>query len=205
MEYGNPTSILGSLSSPIFPPLCWICQECHWLTKFCRFQVHNSTDFISTLCCILCLPPQVRPPSITVYPPLPSSTSLHCPLPEQSPHCCLCPWVIFLLFFFIAQSPHPWPLITVSLLSIHESVIILFLSSFYSLNSYISEIIWWLSFCDWIISPSVISPGPSMLSQRVRFPSFSWPSSIILCKCTRAFLSTHLLMDTWAASKSWLL
>ena len=36
-----------------------------------------------------------------------------------------------------------------------------------------------------------------MLSQRVKFSSFLWPSSISLCKCTIAVVPTHLLMDTW--------
>ena len=34
-----------------------------------------------------------------------------------------------------------------------------------------------------------------MLSQKVRFPSFLWPSSIPFCKCTTAFLSTYLLIN----------
>ena len=36
-----------------------------------------------------------------------------------------------------------------------------------------------------------------MLSQKLRFPSFLQLSRIPLCKCTTAFLSTHLLMGTW--------
>ena len=47
-------------------------------------------------------------------------------------------------------------------------------------------------------------PGPSMLPQKLRFPAFLWLSSIPLCKCTTAFWSSHLLMGTWAVSKSWL-
>ena len=34
-----------------------------------------------------------------------------------------------------------------------------------------------------------------MLSQRVKFSSFLWPSRIPLCKCPIVVLSTHLLMD----------
>ena len=40
------------------------------------------------------------------------------------------------------------------------------------------------------------SPGPTMLSQKVRFPSFLWPSGITWYKCTRAFLSTHHLRSS---------
>ena len=38
-----------------------------------------------------------------------------------------------------------------------------------------------------------------MLSQMIRFPSFLIASTIPLCKYTTVFLSTHLLMGTWAA------
>lgn len=41
-----------------------------------------------------------------------------------------------------------------------------------------------------------------MLQKSVRFLFFLGLSSILLCQCTTAFLSTHLLMDIWAASKS---
>ena len=34
-----------------------------------------------------------------------------------------------------------------------------------------------------------------MLSQRVKFSSFLWPCSILLCKCPIVVLSTHLLID----------
>ena len=44
-----------------------------------------------------------------------------------------------------------------------------------------------------------------MLLQIIRFHSFLWPSSISLYICSTAFLSTHLLRDTWVASISWLL
>ena len=44
-----------------------------------------------------------------------------------------------------------------------------------------------------------------MLSQRVGAPSFFLMHSIPLCKCTTKFLSTHLLMCTWAITRTWLL
>ena len=66
-----------------------------------------------------------------------------------------------------------------------------------------SEIIWYLFFSDWLISLTPGSPGSSILSQRVKFSSFSCPGIIPLCKCPIVVLSTHLLMDTWAASISW--
>ena len=36
-----------------------------------------------------------------------------------------------------------------------------------------------------------------MMSQRAKFSSFLWPSSILLCKCTIVALSSYLLMDNY--------
>ena len=46
---------------------------------------------------------------------------------------------------------------------------------------------WYLSVLD-LLHFAWYPPDPSMLSQKVRFHSFLWPSSIPLCKCTTAFL-----------------
>ena len=53
---------------------------------------------------------------------------------------------------------------------------------------------WHVSFSEWLISLSIMAPGSSTLSKRVRCPSFLWPNSIALCKWTAALLSTHPLM-----------
>ena len=83
----------------------------------------------SSVYCTVCSPPQVRPPSTTTYPPIPSSTS---PDPG-SHHCWLCPRVLSLRSFSLNPSilplQHP-SLVAVSLLSIYESVFILLVSSF---------------------------------------------------------------------------
>ena len=55
-----------------------------------------------------------------------------------------------------------------------------------------SEIIWYLSFSDWLFSLSIMFSWPSILSQRVKFSSFLMPSSIPLCKCPIVVLPTHL-------------
>ena len=79
----------------------------------------------------MCSRPQVKSPSITIYSPLPSSTSLHTSLPL----------VITKLLSDTCQSG----------LCIYESVFILLVSLFCSLDSHVSEIIWYLFFSDWHI------------------------------------------------------
>ena len=65
-----------------------------------------------------------------------------------------------------------------------------------------SEIIWYLSFPDWHISLSIVfSRSIHAVTKGKTF--FLWPSSIPLCKCPIVVLSTHLLVDAWAASISW--
>ena len=53
---------------------------------------------------------------------------------------------------------------------------------FVHLIPHISEIIWYLSFSAWFISLNISTPDPSMLLQKVRFPSFICSCSIPLCK-----------------------
>ena len=66
-----------------------------------------------------------------------------------------------------------------------------------------SEIIWCLSFSAWLISLNIMFSRSIHAVTKVKFPSFLWPSSIPWCKCPIVVLSTHLLMDPWAASVSW--
>ena len=56
--------------------------------------------------------------------------------------------------------------------------------------------LWYLSFSTGLFHSAQYSPGPPRLSQKVIFPSFLCLSSILLCKCTTPFSSTHLLMGT---------
>ena len=70
--------------------------------------------------------------------PKPSFTSPHLSVPWLSPHCYLCPWGFSLFFLFDSVLPSPLtqpPPTAVSLLSIYESVSILLVSSFCSLDS----------------------------------------------------------------------
>ena len=92
----------------------------HCLIKLCRFQVYNSIRHHWYI--VLCSPPQVRSPSITVYPPLPSCTSHQPPSLWSSPWCCLCLWGVFFClnpFSFFTQHPQSSAILTPhSLLSV---------------------------------------------------------------------------------------
>ena len=109
---------------------------------------------------------------------------------------------VHMSFSLFAQSLHP---LTFPHLSCHpalyESVSILLLSSICSLDSTYE----WnrMSFSDWFISLSIMfSRSIQAITKGKIFFSFLWPSSIPSCKCSIVILSTHLLMDTWAASIS---
>ena len=64
---------------------------------------------------------------------------------------------------------------------------------------HMNEITWYFSFFDF----AQCSPSPSILLKRVELSSFLRSSNSPLCKCPIVVLSTHLLMDTWAAPISW--
>ena len=120
--------------------------------------------------------------------------------PPESPQCCPYPWI---LFTFCSISLPLVPSIAVNLLSIYESVSILLWVQFIHWIPHMSEIIWYLSFLDWLISLSIMFSRSIHAVTKVKFPSFLWPSSIPWCKCPIVVLSTHLLMDPRAASISW--
>ena len=87
---------------------------------------------------------------IVIYSPY---TSLS---PPQSPHRCPCPWV--LLPFCLVPPPLTSPLhrpIAVSLLSMSLSPLCL-LVQFVHQIPHMNEIIWYLSFSDWLISLSIM-------------------------------------------------
>ena len=81
---------------------------------------------------------------------------------NQSPHCCLCPWVIHTCpnsfpFSFHHHPPSHSHLDTVSLFHI-SMPLVLFCSLVYfvHLTPLTGEIIWYLSFINWLISLSII-------------------------------------------------
>ena len=96
------------------------------------------------------------------------------------------------------------PSLAVILLSIYASVPIFLRSSVSSLDSTYewNHII--VSFSDWLISLSIMFSRSihTVAKGKILF-FFLCPKSIPLCKCPIVDLSTHLLMDIWAASICW--
>ena len=99
-------------------------------------------------------------------PSLPSAhLHLHPPHPLlwPSPHCCLCLCVIYTLFlvnpfaFFHPVPPPPFPLTPVTLLHVSMPLFLLYPSVYFVHQiPHMSEIIWYLSFSDHLISLSII-------------------------------------------------
>ena len=88
-----------------------------------------------------------------IFPAL-SSSIQPIPLPQSIPHCCPRPWVIHT---GCLTSPFPSPQATFSLF--HDSMpLVLFGSLVYFVHyiALIGEIIWYLSFTNWLISISII-------------------------------------------------
>ena len=121
----------------------------YWLINLYRFQVYNSK----------LSPPKIRSPSITIY----LFTFFYLSLP---PFPLAIPIILlsvsmrgFLLnpYTFSPSPSTPLPYDTCQpVLCIYESVFILFVCIFFYYNPHISEIIWYLSFSDWLISLSII-------------------------------------------------
>ena len=61
----------------------------------------------------------------------------------------------------------------------------------------------YLSFCDWLISLSILSPGFTHVAACVRI-SFLLEANIPLYGWTVLCVSFHPSVDTWAASTFWL-
>ena len=108
-----------------------------------------------------------------------------------SPHCRLCLWVMYIgwsanpFTFFHPVPPPP----SLGQLSVSIFCLFLFCSLVYFVHwiPHISEIIWWLSFSDWLISLSIIISRSIHSVTRVK--SFFFMASIIpLYKWTTAFL-----------------
>ena len=126
------------------------------------------------------------------------------PLHSQSPHRCPCPQIKYICslansFTFYQSVPTyiPPSYSCQSTPCFCVSGSILLISLFFHQFPLVSEIIF-SCFC-----LALQSPVSSMLSQKVRIPSFLLVCTVPLCKCPIFVLSTHLLMDTWAASISW--
>ena len=115
-------------------------------------------------------------------------------------------FMCFLSLFFLClfplpiyQAPYPSQLSSCSL----SLSLFCLLVHFVHQISHISEIIWYLSFSDWLISLSIMFSRSIHAVRKGKIFFFLCHSSIPLCKCSIVVLSTHLLMDTWAASKAW--
>ena len=132
------------------------------------------------------------------------SITLQCPYTPSNHHTGVRVYECFCLF---AQSFHhltPPRSLAVILLSVYESVPIFHVSSVSSLIPHVSEIIWYLFFSVWLILLSIMfSVSIHTVTMGEIFLFFLWPSNIPLHKWPIVALSTHLLMDTWAASISW--
>ena len=108
-------------------------------------------------------------------------------------------------FSFLLRPPTPYP---PPALRCHPAlylwVCFYFACQFSSLDStYMSEIIWYLSFSDWLISLGIIFSRSIHTVTKVKLSSFLHLSRIPFCKCPIVVLSTHLLMAAWAASIAW--
>ena len=126
----------------------------------------------------------------------------HCFHP-QSLHHCPCSWVLFL---FLLDTPTPAT--PQSWQHAFSLWVCLYFACYFSL--FITFHIWVKSYgislsLTGLFHLAKYSLCPSMLLKGWTFSSVLWPGNILLCKCTIVILPTHLLMDTLAASKSWLL
>ena len=130
--------------------------------------------------------------------------TLFYPFPSSNHHIVVCVYEFFCLIPSPFLSSHHL-LTAASLFSVSMSLFLFCLFAYFVIRFHIYVKSYGISLSlTGLLHLAWYPLGPSMLSQKVRF-LFLWLNSIPLCKCTTAFLFTHLLMDTWAASKSWLL
>ena len=106
--------------------------------------------------------------------------------------------------FTLALFPQsPSPLTAVSLFSVHESVSILIVSLFCSLDSTYEWNHMVLGFLDWLISSSIMFSRSIHAVAKSKILFFFYSQVVFHhVNVPQIFLSTHLLMGTWAASKS---
>ena len=120
-------------------------MEFNWVTLINKIIQISGVQFYKTssVYFIVCSPPQVKSPSITIYPTFTLLTLLT-PLPSGNHHTVVCVWLLlFLVFCFALLNPltffnqPPKPLtsdICQSVLCIYVSVAILFVSLCCSLD-----------------------------------------------------------------------
>ena len=128
---------------------------------------------------------------VPIFPTLPSSTQ-HIPHPHVNPYPVVHVHGSFCKFFdqslpFICTISPPSPLATVSLLHVSMSLV-LFCSLVYFVHQFplIDEIMWYLSFTDWLISLSIIVFNSIHAVTKGR-TSFFLLCSIPLCRCIIVF------------------
>ena len=144
---------------------------------------------------------------VPIFPSLLSAAPTHFPYSHShSPPCCPCRWVLYTCSltspfpFFLLLLPSPLVTVNVSLISMS---LVLFCSfvCFVHWIPFIGEVIWYLSFIDWLISLRIMkwnNPCSNIfvLLWKVGVPSFFLLCSIPLCMCTTVFWSTYLLIVT---------
>ena len=130
----------------------------HWLIQLCRFQVHNSvTHHLYVVVCVH-QPSQVSfchhlsPLYPLLPPPFPLVITI---LSSVSMRFCFVLFFLLNPFTFHPATQIPSSLTAVSLFSIYESVSVFFVNFVHDIT-HISEIIWDLSFYDWLISLSIM-------------------------------------------------
>ena len=175
-----------------------------WVNKI--IQVSGVQIWI--LFCVFTTPSQVsfHPHLSSLNPLLPPPT----PFPSGNHHPVV--WVYEVIFsllnpFTFSSSPIiPLPSdSSQSVLCVYGSLSIIcyFIHLFITVTNEWNHVVFvllWLA-----ISLSIVLSRSIHAVAKGKIPSFLRPSSIQLCKCITAFLSPHLLMGTWAVSKSCLL
>ena len=162
----------------------------------CKITQVRDTILHYITCILYCLPPQGKSPFITIYPFTFFYLTPH-PLPCGNKHTFACvhqPFFSLLIPSLLPslQLPPFWQLYV---LCTHESVFTLSLILFTKFHMQI-KLYGTCLLLSGLFQWAYYSPGQSMLSQKVWFHSFLWPSSIPLCKCAKFFfLSTHILMN----------
>ena len=104
-------------------------------------------------------------------------------------------WLVPSPSFHHSPSPSSPPTV-VSLFHVSMSLVLFFLLVYFvHYIPVISEVIWYLSFTNWLISHSLMVSSSIHAVTKGR-SSFFLLHSIPLCKCTTVFWSIYLLMDT---------
>ena len=178
----------------------WNLLRWHRLLKLYRFWVHNSIIHRTYAVLYIHHPTSKLLPSLCNR-PLPSTLPQPLYLLESS-HCCLCLWGWFFYFCLVPSqfSPRPSPWTTVSWFFVSRSLFLFcLLAYFVHYSLYISEIIWYLSFSDLLVSLSIILSRSihavkkgkisflySLVCHCVNVPQIFYP---LICRWTPGLLS----------------